>query len=209
MICWLLALGVRVEMLRLEVDRAQRENQVLHGLANTDPLTGLLNRRGFDEALRTRLREPDSQAIAVFLADLDGFKPVNDRWGHDVGDQLLREVAGRMHQVTGEVGLVARLGGDEFVLACAVHGLDDAKTLGRRLLEQFTAPFILGQDRCCSVGATVGYALAAEHGADATALLRAADEAMYAGKQTGKNRLVRASKESADTQVDSNAATSF
>ncbi|MFO1217343.1 MAG: diguanylate cyclase [Burkholderiaceae bacterium] len=192
MICWLLALGVRVELLRAEVDRAQRENQALHDLANTDPLTGLHNRRGFEAALRARLHRRGAQGLALFLLDLDGFKQINDHWGHDAGDRLLREVGERLAQAVRAADLVARLGGDEFVLACEVGDRRDAEAVGRKLLEQFAVAFDLGPGRHGNVGATVGYALAAEHGADAAALLRAADAAMYAGKQAGKHRLVAA-----------------
>lgn len=204
MVCWLLALGMRLQALRSAATAAQSERDALKLLAGTDPLTGLHNRRALDAALEQRLapssgpQPAGSNArlpLALFLLDLDGFKAVNDRWGHEAGDQLLREVARRLRQVARSEDLVARLGGDEFVVLVAQPAEPaGVEQIGARLLAQFDAPFELGNGRQCRVGATVGYALAPAHGRDAAALLRAADSAMYAGKQAGRSRLVAAAR---------------
>jgi diguanylate cyclase (GGDEF)-like protein len=218
MACWLLALGMRLEALRATAAAAQTEREALKLLASTDPLTGLHNRRALDAALEHRLAAPaagvqpggagnlaprrqDSGAgaastagpLALFLLDLDGFKAVNDRWGHEAGDQLLRAVAGRLRQVARPGDIVARLGGDEFVLVVA-QPADASRVadIGLRLLAQFEQPFRLEDGNLCRVGATVGYALAPTHGRTAAELLRAADTAMYGGKQAGRSRLVAA-----------------
>ena len=175
-----------------DAQRAVKERDTLHSMAHSDPLTGLLNRRGLDEALTRALgRATSERVLALYMLDLDGFKPVNDRFGHDVGDELLRVVAQRLRASVRAGDAVARLGGDEFIVMA--HGLSDAsqaRELGDKLLAAFRAPFKL-DEQTCSVTATIGYALAPTDTSDAGALLKAADAAMYAGKQVGKDRLVR------------------
>ena len=175
-----------------DAQRAARERDTLHSLAHSDPLTGLLNRRGFDDALAGALaRATPEHILALYALDLDGFKPVNDQFGHDVGDELLRVVAQRLRASMRAGDAVARLGGDEFVVMA--EGLTQeaqALDLGRKVLDAFRPPFALNP-HTCSVSATIGYALAPTDASDANALLKAADSAMYAGKQEGKDRLVR------------------
>jgi diguanylate cyclase (GGDEF)-like protein len=172
--------------------RAALERDTLHSLAHSDPLTGLLNRRGFDDALAGALERASSERIlALYVLDLDGFKPVNDQFGHDVGDELLRMVAQRLRVSMRAGDAVARLGGDEFVVMA--EGLTheaQALDLGRKVLDAFRVPFTLEQ-QTCSMSATIGYALAPRDASDANTLLKAADSAMYTGKQEGKDRLVR------------------
>jgi diguanylate cyclase (GGDEF)-like protein len=176
-----------------DAQRAVLERDTLHSLAHSDPLTGLLNRRGLDTALTRALpRATPEHLVALYMLDLDGFKPVNDQYGHDVGDELLRVVAQRLRASVRAGDAVARLGGDEFVVMA--HGLTNepqARELGEKILEAFRAPFKL-EERTCNVTATIGCALAPTDTNDAGALLKAADAAMYAGKQDGKDRMVRA-----------------
>jgi diguanylate cyclase len=175
-----------------DAQRAASERDTLHSLAHSDPLTGLLNRRGLDDALTRALgRATPERILAVYVLDLDGFKPVNDQFGHDVGDELLRVAAQRLRASMRTSDEVARLGGDEFVvMAEGLTNEAQARELGLKLLEAFRAPFALKQ-HTCNVTATIGYALAPTDASDANALLKAADAAMYAGKQEGKDRLVR------------------
>jgi diguanylate cyclase len=189
---------MRIAVLRsaarhLVAQRAAKERDTLHSLAHSDSLTGLLNRRGFDEALAAALARATSKRIlALYVLDLDGFKPVNDQFGHDVGDELLRVAALRLRSCVRAGDAVARVGGDEFVvMADGLTNEAQAVELGRKLLDAFRAPFALDQ-HTCGVRATIGYALAPTDAGNAGALLKAADAAMYAGKQEGKDRLVRA-----------------
>lgn len=175
--------------------RATQERDSLFSLAHTDPLTGLLNRRGLNDTLRAALMSstPD-RMLAVFVIDLDEFKPVNDQYGHDVGDELLMVVAQRLRATMRANDAVARLGGDEFVvMAAGLHSETQARELGNKLLDALRTPFSLGAlaSRTCRVGATIGYALAPQDGNDAQALIKTADAAMYEGKQAGKNALRR------------------
>jgi diguanylate cyclase (GGDEF)-like protein len=176
-----------------DAQRAVQERDTLHSMAHSDPLTGLLNRRGLDEALLRALpRATPGHLVALYMLDLDRFKPVNDQFGHDVGDELLRVVAQRLRGSVRTGDAVARLGGDEFVVMA--HGLTNeaqARELGDKLLDAFRAPFKL-DERTCAVSVTIGCALAPTDTSDAGALLKAADAAMYTGKQDGKDRLVRA-----------------
>lgn len=190
MVWWLLVLSARLEQLREAAADAQRQHDRLHALAHTDALTGLRNRRGLEVALEDRAAQGP---LALFMLDLDSFKPVNDRWGHDSGDTLLRQVGARLARSVRPGDVVARLGGDEFVVA--VHGLReaaDAERIGRKLRAQFDAEFDLGDGRQCRVGATVGYAFSLQPGPEPAHLLRAADAAMYRGKQAGKNVVMSA-----------------
>jgi diguanylate cyclase (GGDEF)-like protein len=185
-------IGVRHQDARQRADRADREREVLQALAHTDALTGLPNRRGLEQELAAALQHADAQRmLAVFLVDLDGFKAVNDGFGHDVGDELLVAVAARLRGELRHGDVVARLGGDEFVvLARDLAGEGAAWQLGSKLVTSFAEPFML-RGQVCRVGLTVGFALAPLDGNEAGALLRRADAAMYAGKQSGKSTVRR------------------
>jgi diguanylate cyclase (GGDEF)-like protein len=159
----------------------------MHSLAHTDPLTGLPNRRGLSIALASALpHSGPNSLLAVYVMDLDGFKPVNDRHGHDVGDELLIAVTRRLQGHVRQSDVVARLGGDEFVVMAGHLGSSQqAQELGLKLLEAFRTPFSLG-DLQVEVGLTIGYAIAPDDSNDALGLLKLADAAMYSGKQGGK-----------------------
>ena len=183
---------LRSAAMHLAAQRATLERDNLHSLAHTDPLTGLLNRRGLNTTLTAALYNCNpEQALAVYMLDLDGFKPVNDQFGHDVGDELLAIVGQRLRATMRTGDVVARVGGDEFVvMAGGLQSDQQAQELGAKLLAIFHEPFALGREHC-RVGVTIGYVLAPMDGKDAVTLLKMADAAMYAGKQSGKNSLQR------------------
>jgi diguanylate cyclase (GGDEF)-like protein len=159
----------------------------------TDELTGLPNRRRWAAQVEQALAQDlPGECRAVVMFDLDGFKQVNDRWGHDIGDELLVAVGQRLQSNLRGSDVVARLGGDEFVVTAA--GLADegqARDLGAKLVEAFRTPFALSGERRIEVGLTIGYVLVPLDGLDPVSLLRQADAAMYAGKQRGKGCCVR------------------
>ena len=192
MLAWTRVLSLRIEGIRRSAERAELEKAALVSLAHTDALTGLPNRRGLQQALAQALPlcRGDS-AVAVYLIDLGGFKPVNDRLGHDAGDDLLVKVGQRLKHQLRHSDLVARLGGDEFVImTTGITGEDEALALGRKLLAAFDLPFeVSGQH--CRVGLTIGFALAPHDGREAEGLLKRADAAMYAGKQAGRHTVRR------------------
>ena len=187
MLLFMRVLGLRSRAAHLAALDAHRERDALHSLAHTDPLTGLPNRRGLYAELASSLQRcTPHHLVAVYLLDLDGFKPVNDQHGHDVGDELLVAVAQRLRGHLRESDVVARLGGDEFVVMTPLlKQPEQAHDLGMKLLDAFRSPFALG-NRQVWVGLTIGYALAPHDGSDAMGLLRLADAAMYSGKQAGK-----------------------
>jgi diguanylate cyclase (GGDEF)-like protein len=192
MVMWMRVLGVRMDETRREAERADRERVALHSLAHTDALTGMPNRRGLQLELRAALaRVQSQQMLAVYMLDLDGFKAVNDKWGHDVGDELLKTVADRLRLALRTRDVVARLGGDEFVvLAGDLPGDEDARRLGLKLIAALQEPIEL-RGKPCIVGVTIGYALAPLDATEGAELLKLADTAMYGGKQAGKGVLRR------------------
>ena len=194
MLLFLRVMALRTQALRAAAQQALHERDRMHALAHTDPLTGLPNRRGLQQALQAALpRATPERLVALYLMDLDGFKPVNDLHGHEVGDALLQAVAQRLQgQVRRDGDVVARLGGDEFiVMAADLHSPAQAEALGHAMLQAFAQPFAVGALRL-QVGLTIGYALAPLDGSDVQGLLQQADAAMYRGKHGGKNTLRRA-----------------
>jgi diguanylate cyclase (GGDEF)-like protein len=151
--------------------------------ASHDQLTGVANRVGFTE----RLSSAAGASLALFYIDLDAFKPVNDSFGHDVGDELLRAVARRLDKVVRHADTVARLGGDEFVVL--VEDVADEATIAtvaRRLESAFAEPFAIGDQRF-AIGASIGRAVWPLDVESPDALLAHADAAMYAVKRAARS----------------------
>lgn len=157
-------------------------------LAMFDPLTGLPNRRLLSDrlaqAIRRHDRKPDGQCGVLFI-DLDGFKAVNDRHGHDAGDALLRAVAERLQHEVRVSDTVARLGGDEFVVVLEDTDPERAEQLVARLHKRLGDP-VDADGYLVQVGASVGMALYPQEGEDPEVLLKLADERMYRDKQERK-----------------------
>jgi diguanylate cyclase (GGDEF)-like protein len=193
MVMWQVVMGIRVDSLRRTAERDRLDGERLRRLADTDALTGVLNRRGLQTAAApVLLRARPGALVGLYLLDLDGFKPVNDRLGHHAGDSVLIEIAARLGAQVRQADLVARIGGDEFVVVVGdLRDEDAALRIGDKLLQAMRTPIAV-QGVACTVGATIGYALAPTDGADIGGLLEKADRAMYAGKQAGKLQLRRA-----------------
>ena len=192
MLAWMRVLSLRIAGIRRSAECTELEKAALVSLAHTDALTGLPNRRGLQLSLAQALPLCRGEsAVAVYLLDLDGFKPVNDRLGHDAGDDRLVQVGQRLRRQLRHSDVVARLGGDEFVImTTGITGEDEALVLGRKLLAAFDLPFeVHGQP--VRVGLTIGFALAPHDGREAEGLLKRADAAMYAGKQSGRHTVCR------------------
>lgn len=166
-----------------------REEQLAQ-LALHDPLTGLANRTQFADRLRTALAQSSaaSTLVAVCCIDLDGFKAVNDQFGHAAGDQLLVETSARLLACVRSGDTVTRLGGDEFAIALA--NVQDHAQVDRvltRVLHAVRQPVVLDGAQA-AVRASIGVAYAPDHGLEPETLLRKADEALYAAKRSGKDR---------------------
>ncbi|WP_117192082.1 putative bifunctional diguanylate cyclase/phosphodiesterase [Rhizobium terrae] len=169
-----------------ETRRLRKMAELAHQKATHDSLSGLHNRFGLLEALNHLLVSGNRPPLVLHLLDLDGFKAVNDAWGHAVGDQLLTLVADRLRTVHGEVTHVARLGGDEFALVQV--GQTDPAKIGALVLDIFRSPFLIG-GRTIEVGASVGIAVEGA-GNGAQDLLHRADLALYEAKGAGRGQAV-------------------
>lgn len=170
----------------VDVTEGKNRERAMEAAAAQDPLTGLLNRRGFESDAPSLMRDAMGapRPCALLYADLDRFKEVNDRLGHDVGDLVLCEFAARMQRCTRGPDLMARLGGDEFVLLLLDTGLDGALWVAERLLTMSHQPIrVNGSEIDCVP--SVGIALHPENAADLKALLQSADHAMYDAKTRG------------------------
>jgi diguanylate cyclase (GGDEF)-like protein/PAS domain S-box-containing protein len=166
--------------------RKLHEDQLEHQ-ATHDPLTGLANRKLFDELLvRAVYRaERGRRALAVLYMDLDGFKDVNDVFGHQAGDRVLTETARRLESVIRPGDIVARLGGDEFVVLCEnLASPDDAEKIATRVVQAVGQPIAVAAG-VATVTASVGVAIGSL-GESAASVVARADEAMYRTKQDGK-----------------------
>ena len=166
-------------------EELERTQSTLVRLARFDPLTGLPNRTTLHELLSAEIAraESDGSRCAVAFLDLDRFKDINDSLGHDIGDQLLRDVSARLSAVLGDDGVLARWGGDEFV--AIVPNVSDAKmveALAQRFVFAVAEPFP-ADDLEFAITASVGIALFPADGTDAAVLIRNADTAMYTAKQ--------------------------
>jgi diguanylate cyclase (GGDEF)-like protein len=178
-------LDVRANALSTSLDRANSE---LVQLALHDNLTRLPNRvllrDRLEQAIHKATRE--GRQLAVLFLDLDGFKAVNDVYGHHVGDLLLKEVSRRILMTTRGEDTVARLGGDEFVMAIGVDGPEDAAEQAQRLVEALGTPYVI-DDNGVHVSASIGIAVFPENGRTTHELMINADAAMYHTKEQGRN----------------------
>jgi diguanylate cyclase (GGDEF)-like protein len=146
-----------------------------------DPLTALPNRRLFedrlDQAIKTA-RRSGGQAALLYL-DLDGFKPVNDLYGHDAGDIVLRDAAVRIQSCIRTSDTAARIGGDEFVVILQdVAGRERARMVSQKIVDAIRQPFMVSAQKC-RVGVSIGISLFPDDGNDLKTLMKAADQAMY------------------------------
>ncbi|RTM08305.1 MAG: EAL domain-containing protein [Bradyrhizobiaceae bacterium] len=175
--------------IRIDITARKEAEAQLSFAATHDPLTGLLNRCAlFDQARIGCGSDTQSSRLSVHLIDLDGFKRINDTFGHDVGDNLLKAVASRLRSLGSDQDLVARLGGDEFVMIrrSGDDAGDSALHLGRQIVEAIVEPFEI-EGHQIDVGASVGIALCPEHGSNPAELLKKADLALYEVKAAGRD----------------------
>lgn len=173
--------------------RRQAEEEVRH-LASHDPLTGMLNRVSMEHQLQQKLHQAaaSQEHVALLFLDLDGFKPVNDSYGHGVGDELLVVMASRLKAAVRETDLVARIGGDEFVIGLTpVDSMDSAQAIAEELRQKI-AQRVQIREFSLSTTASIGIALFPEHGEQVAQLTEMADQAMYQAKGSGRNRVVLA-----------------
>jgi len=188
----------------LKLQSLQREHeQDLYRLTITDPLTGVYNRRHFDEMLVNLMAMslPKGQQLALIIIDIDGFKFINDTYGHPVGDEVLIAVAKTLSSRSAGA-TVARLAGDEFAVVQQNTSEEEAKSMARRLHQELfniVIPLAVGELR---IQTSVGVALAPAYGKTPQDLVRAADVALYHAKKSGRNRVDTLSKDMGEAIMD-------
>jgi len=173
-----------------DITKKKESDELIWNQANFDALTGLPNRRLFRDQLKHAIRKSrrTNQPLALMFLDLDGFKDVNDTLGHNMGDQLLKQAAERLHGSVREIDIVSRLGGDEFtVILSELSAPDNVNRVAQHILQQLSKPFHL-EDEIAHVSASIGITLYPDDATDIEDLLKNADQAMYAAKQHGKNQ---------------------
>jgi diguanylate cyclase (GGDEF)-like protein/PAS domain S-box-containing protein len=174
-----------------DITHLKHQQDRLERLAHHDALTMLPNRLLLADRLQQAIARSkrESKIGAVGFLDLDGFKPVNDRYGHGAGDSVLQEVASRIQKAIRECDTVARVGGDEFVVVLApMTGIDECITAAQRILSVINRPIRLPEANVL-VSTSIGLAIFPRDGSDGDTLVRHADQAMYFAKRAGSNRL--------------------
>jgi len=168
--------------------RKQVEEKIRY-MAGHDNLTGLPNRTLFKDRLETAQNTAirNKKKLAIMFIDLDGFKAVNDTFGHKAGDLLLQEIAQRLEAAVRKADTVARVGGDEFIVL--LNGIEcscDAELVAKKILLSLGQPICL-TDNTAKVGASIGISIFPDHGDNTEKLITYADDAMYGIKKSGKN----------------------
>lgn len=174
-----------------DITALRRQQEEIQRLAYYDPLTGLPNRRLLSDRIQQALSlaARSNAMVAVCYLDLDDFKPINDTYGHAVGDRLIVEVARRLEGVVRSQDTVSRLGGDEFVLLLTeLRTHREAEIVLGRVLQVICEPFAINGSHAATISASIGIAFCPEDGTDADVLLRHSDQAMYQAKREGRNR---------------------
>ncbi len=188
---WLLTIGALIVvavLVRSLKERVDRLVEALSRAASTDDLSGLLNRRGFNQRLAEELRRAtrSGHGLALVVGDLDRFKQINDRFGHPAGDEALRRVSALLHEAARESDTVARLGGEEFAIVLPYTGRPGAQAMAERIRRTIRDDFT---EEGMPLTISFGIAVSPENGDTQDLLMRSADAALYAAKALGRDRI--------------------
>ncbi|HUX89995.1 MAG TPA: sensor domain-containing diguanylate cyclase [Gallionellaceae bacterium] len=181
--------ALRVVGITRDITMQKKSEDTIWQLAHTDSLTGLPNRSLFYDRLGQCIAQAKRQkkSFALLFLDLDDFKLVNDKFGHDTGDVLLQKVAERLRQNIRNENTVARTGGDEFLLILNnIANADSASVVAEKIIQSLTTPFVI-HGNTCLIGVSIGIAIFPENSDEMEKLVTQADCAMYKAKQSGKN----------------------
>ncbi|WP_158583008.1 sensor domain-containing diguanylate cyclase [Lysinibacillus yapensis] len=173
-----------------DITRQKEQQEKLEYYAYHDTLTGLPNRRYFEKRVSEaidRLNET-GQFFALILFDIDDFKKINDTWGHNVGDQVIQEVANRTKEAVGELGMPARLGGDEFIVMIDDYGTEESVTQFIHSLQEAMRKEIKTEKSTISISTSIGATICTEKHKDVFYFYKRADHALYHVKEKGKNQ---------------------
>ncbi|MDA3851795.1 MAG: EAL domain-containing protein [Spirochaetaceae bacterium] len=172
-----------------DVSERHRHQEKIKYMAFYDALTGLPNRAMIGEQLQSHIYNKQSEKLAVMLLDLDRFKFINDSYGHDAGDRLLKYVSRKVSTLLREQDFFARFGGDEFVFICPIENISKSKMIGERVLEELREPYKDEMGFDFFITGSMGIAIYPKDGTNSDELIRNADISMYKAKQSGKNQL--------------------
>ncbi|HCX86526.1 MAG TPA: hypothetical protein DG761_00720 [Gammaproteobacteria bacterium] len=174
----------------VDITRLKSAEAAIQHLADHDQLTGLPTRRLLQSRLDQAIVRADGAEaqLGVFFIDLDGFKEINDTFGHNIGDLVLKETANRLADSVQEKDMVARLGGDEFLIVSEEQGSQSAESIGKLVLENVSQAIETAEGEV-KISASIGIALYPDNGLTPEELIKAADNAMYGVKKTGKGAI--------------------
>lgn len=172
----------------LDITERKKAEKALEQLAHTDNLTGLDNRYSLMKSLERSLlcQKRENFRLAFLMLDLDGFKQVNDSFGHPTGDSLLKEVAKKLKNTFRESDIIARVGGDEFsVILEKVASKEVLVPLANKIIAEFSEPFII-DNQSFTIGISIGIAISSSSGCSSEDIIKQADAALYQVKKSGK-----------------------
>ncbi len=166
----------------------EEKNNKLNTMANYDSLTGLSNRRNFMATTEKYIKEAkkENSELALMFIDLDHFKAINDKYGHQTGDESLIICSKKITSTIKSSDIAARIGGDEFVLLLKDIDMEQIENIAKRILEKLTEPIIINGEKCVG-GASIGISIYPKHGSTVDELISKSDEAMYNVKNTSRN----------------------
>lgn len=179
---------IKVTAVIRDITERKKNEKAIQHLVMSDPLTDLANRRHFNNELQRALdsKERLQLSVALLMIDLDNFKPVNDRYGHNMGDKVLQKVASRLQKVTRQVDLIARLGGDEFaIIINSVNNHFDAITPAQKVIDTLSKPMLIDGETV-QIGASIGFAIYPKDALTLQDFINNADKALYKAKDLGK-----------------------
>jgi diguanylate cyclase (GGDEF) domain len=182
----------RTAKLKEEIAERKKAEKLLEEMVNHDNLTGLPNRKLFYSQLKNSLQlaKDNNFSLAILFIDLDGFKRINDTFGHDSGDIVLKIVSKRLLSAVREGDVVSRFGGDEFIIVMKnLYNTDIINDVCQNIVNEVGKKIVLGENEGY-VTASIGVSIFPDHGDSMEGLIKEADAAMYIAKKSGKNRVV-------------------